>query len=71
MLDDRNVERLIGDAVAIARAIGRREQEEKDAADDPGQRLPRRSLPRCSLPRRSRRAKAGIGQRPPSSALGP
>ena len=65
LLDDRDVERLIGDAVAIAGAVGRGQQREEDAA----------SRPRCRLRHRSRQAKAGghlaLTQRLPSSALGP
>ena len=42
MFNDRNVEGLIGNAVAIACAIGGRKQEEEDASADQGDRLPRR-----------------------------
>ena len=54
-VDDRDVERLIGDAVAVAGAVGRGQQHEEDAAGRP------------TRPAATWR----VTQKPPSSALGP
>jgi hypothetical protein len=59
-----NIERLIGDAVAVASAVRGGKQEEDDASAHPGQRLPRRS-------RQAKAGPSGACQRLPSSALGP